>query len=220
MTPSDTISPTVFVVAAHQPTLDALEVSLDVIGFAVRAFSDLGHFLYFYRPQMPGCLLIELQSMERPIDELTEQLTQAIHRLPTILIAEKPHAASLLKLGQLRMADLLPRPFDREALVAHVQRALALDVDLRERDAQIVALQERIRQLDHRDRETLEMILAGESNKTMAAKLRLTQRAVEMRRSAIMRKLKVASVAELTSLAAPTGELVNIGTAAIDRQYQ
>jgi DNA-binding NarL/FixJ family response regulator len=48
--------------------------------------------------------------------------------------------------------------------------------------------------------ETLRLIQAGESNKAMAAKLLLTERAVEMRRSAIMRKLQVNSVAELLEL--------------------
>jgi FixJ family two-component response regulator len=220
MTPSDTISPTVFAVADDQPTLDALEVSLDVLGFAVRAFSSLEHFSYFYRPEVPGCLLLDLHSIGQGVDGLTAQLKQVANRLPTIVIAESDDASSPLKLDGLRAADVMPRSFDRDTLVEHVRRALALDAEWRERDAQIAALEERIRQLDNRDRETLEMMQAGESNKTMAAKLRLTQRAVEMRRSAIMRKLKVASVAELTSLAALPNVLAEVRTAVSERQYR
>jgi len=52
-----------------------------------------------------------------------------------------------------------------------------------------------------RDRETLELLLAGTSNKSMAAKLFISERAVEMRRAAIMRKLQVRSLAELLELA-------------------
>ena len=69
------------------------------------------------------------------------------------------------------------------------------------RDADYAALEDRIRRLSDRERETLEMIQAGESNKMMAAKLFVTERAIEMRRAAIMRKLQVGSVAELLDLA-------------------
>jgi FixJ family two-component response regulator len=61
-------------------------------------------------------------------------------------------------------------------------------------------LSSRIARLSERERETLALIQAGCSNKAMAARLFLSERAVEMRRSAIMRKLQVSSVAELLDL--------------------
>jgi FixJ family two-component response regulator len=96
--------------------------------------------------------------------------------------------------------DFLEKPIDYDTLLDHVEQALALDAEWRKRDAKYTALAERIHQLSDRDRETLELIQAGESNKSMAAKLFLTERAVEMRRAAIMKKLDVGSVAELLDL--------------------
>ena len=71
--------------------------------------------------------------------------------------------------------------------------------------------------LSPRERETLAMIQAGESNKSMAAKLCLTERAVEMRRSAIMRKMQVRSVAELVDLTVTHRILADLRQAAKNR---
>jgi FixJ family two-component response regulator len=130
-----------------------------------------------------------------------EQLVREGKRLPVIFItahADVPTAVAAMKSGAL---EFLEKPFDREMLLERVKSALALDAKWREREAEFAAIAERIRRLNDRDQETLELILAGESNKSMAAKLFLTERAVEMRRSAIMKKLDVRSLAELLDLA-------------------
>ncbi len=71
--------------------------------------------------------------------------------------------------------------------------------------------------LSAREGETLVLIQAGESNKSMAATLGLTERAVEMRRSAIMKKLGVRSVAALVDLAATHRILAELRQAAMNR---
>ncbi len=103
-----------------------------------------------------------------------------------------------MKTGAL---EFLEKPFDRHNLLERVHGAIKLDAEWRRRDADFAAVEERIRRLNERDRETLELVLAGESNKAMAAKLYITERAVEMRRSAIMKKLEVQSLAQLLDLA-------------------
>jgi two-component system response regulator FixJ len=96
--------------------------------------------------------------------------------------------------------EFLEKPFDGATLAELVRKGLELDAQWRRREADFAALKERVERLSERDRETLNLILAGESNKTMAAKLFISQRAVEMRRAAIMRKLDVRSLAELLDL--------------------
>jgi FixJ family two-component response regulator len=132
--------------------------------------------------------------------ELYEQMLREGNRLPVIFItahADVPTAVAAMKTGAL---EFLEKPFDRHNLLERVQAAIQLDATWRERDAAFSAVEERIQRLNERDRETLELVLVGESNKSMAAKLFLTERAVEMRRSAIMKKLEVQSLAELLDL--------------------
>jgi FixJ family two-component response regulator len=111
--------------------------------------------------------------------------------------ADVPTAVAAMKSGAV---EFLEKPFDRDTLLNRVQRALELDDQWRSQDAKFASLAARIAVLNERDRETLQMIQAGESNKAMAAKLFISERAVEMRRSSLMKKLQVGSVAELIDL--------------------
>jgi DNA-binding NarL/FixJ family response regulator len=68
--------------------------------------------------------------------------------------------------------------------------------------------------------ETLQLIQTGESNKSMAAKLFLSERAIEMRRSAIMKKLQVGSVAELLDLTTTHRILTELRQATAERRIR
>jgi FixJ family two-component response regulator len=121
-------------------------------------------------------------------------------RLPVIFITGNADVSTAVTAMKCGATDFLEKPLDADILIDRVQKALALDSEWRRREADHAAIADRIRQLSDRERETLRLIQAGESNKSMAAKLFLTERAVEMRRSAIMKKLQVRSVAELLEL--------------------
>ncbi|HEY4234700.1 MAG TPA: response regulator [Lacipirellulaceae bacterium] len=220
MTPADTTSPTVFVVDDDEQMRDSLEVLLEVVGFAVRPFASPGSFQRYYRPQMPGCLLLDIRMPRQDGLALYEQLLSAGKRLPMIFITVQADALTPETAMRTGAIELLEKPFDREMLVDRVRKALALDAQWRQRDADIAALEERVRRLSDRERETLEMIEAGQSNKAMAAKLFLTERAVEMHRSAIMRKLQVGSMAELVDLTATPNILAELRTAAGEAQFR
>jgi FixJ family two-component response regulator len=190
----------VFIVDDDQPLLDSLVAFLRGRGFQVHAFSTARSFLQFYRPEMCGCLVLDTRMPRQDGLNFYKQLLREGKRLPVIFIsaqADVPMAVAAMKTGAI---EFLEKPIDYDTLLDHVEQALALDADWRKRDAEYTVLAERIRQLSGRDRETLELIQAGESNKAMAAKLFLTERAVEMRRAALMRKLQVGSVAELLDL--------------------
>jgi FixJ family two-component response regulator len=132
--------------------------------------------------------------------QLYEILLQEGKRLPVIFItahADVTTAVAAMKTGAI---DFLEKPFARNSLVDLVRKALEMDAQWRTREAEFAALKGQVETLSVRERETLSLILAGESNKSMAAKLLITERAVEMRRAGIMRKLKVRTLAELLDL--------------------
>lgn len=194
-------NPTVFVVDDDDEMRDSLKALLDVLGFAVRTFPSGSAFEHFYQANMSGCLLLDIRMPKQTGLELYEKLLKAGKRLPVIFItahADVQTAVAAMKTGAV---EFLEKPFERQRLLDRVQAALALDNQWREREARYAAIDERIRRLSDRERETLERILAGDSNKAMAGKLFLTERAVEMRRSSIMKKLEVGSLAELLDLA-------------------
>jgi FixJ family two-component response regulator len=193
-------SPTVFVVDDDDEMLSSLQALLDVLEFAVRTFPSASGFARFYQADMPGCLVLDIRMPRQSGLELYEQLLHEGKRLPVIFItahADVPTAVAAMKTGAL---EFLEKPFDRQKLLERVQAALALDAKWRDRNAEFAAIEDRIRRLSDREQATLDLILAGKSNKSMAAKLCLTERAVEMRRSSIMKKREARSLAELLDL--------------------
>ena len=133
--------------------------------------------------------------------ELYEQLVREGKRLPVIFItahADVTTAVAAMKSGAI---EFLEKPFDHETLRDRITKALALDADWRRREAEFNAVAQRIARLNDRERETLELILAGAANKVMASRLFISERAVEMHRARIMHKLQVNSLAELVDLA-------------------
>ncbi len=217
MQPPSPNSPTVFVVDDDEQLRDSLRALLEVLNFQVRAFSTPGSFHRYYRAGMPGCLLLDLRMPRQNGLQLYEQLLREGKRLPVIFVtahADVTSAVAAMKSGAI---EFLEKPFDRETLLDLVIKALKLDSEWRAQDAQLKALESRIACLSERERETLVLIQAGDSNKAMAAKLFLTERAVEMRRSAIMRKLQVGSVAELLDLTITHRILSDLRTASDQR---
>lgn len=193
--------PNVFVVDNDQPLLDFLVELLSPLGFRVRPFSTSDSFMRFYRPEMPGCLILDICMPRQNGLELYKKLLLEGKRIPVIFVtahADVSMAVAAMKTGA---TDFLEKPFDRKILLDRVEQALMLDAERRRQDSHYAAIAERFEELSDRERETLELIQAGESNKSMADMLFLSERAVEMRRAAIMKKLRVGSVAELLNLA-------------------
>ncbi len=193
--------PTVFVVDDDRQMLDSLTALLAAMQFTARAFASAQEFHGFYEPSMPGCLVLDVKMPVQDGLELYEQLVREGKRVPVIFItahADVSMAVAAMKTGAI---EFLEKPFARELLLDRVEKALALDAKWRCREAEYGVVDQRIRLLTKREQETLELILAGAANKLMASKLQISERAVEMRRAAIMQKLQTRSLAELVELA-------------------
>lgn len=201
MTSVQNNTPTVYVVDDDRPLRDSLVGLIKAMEFPAQGFSSAAGFHRFYRSRLPGCLVLDVRMPGQGGLELYQQLLQEGKRLPVIFItahADVPTAIAAMKTGAV---EFLEKPFDREALRAHIEKAIALDAAWRRQEEKFNALDRRIARLNARDLETLQLIIAGTSNKVMAARLFISERAVEMRRAAIMRKVEVRSLAELLDLA-------------------
>ncbi len=193
--------PTVFVVDDDRAMRDSLVMLIETMGFAARGFASGGEFHRFYSSPAPGCLVLDIRMPRQSGVELYEQLLREGKRLPAIFMtahADVSTAVAAMKTGAI---EFLEKPFDRETLLTRIGKALALDADWRRREAELSAVSQRIARLNDRERETLELILAGAANKVMASRLFISERAVEMRRARLMHKLQVNSLAELIDLA-------------------
>jgi FixJ family two-component response regulator len=193
--------PTVFVVDDDADVRHSLELLLRAMKFGVRSFASADEFHRYYRPAYPGCLVLDVKMPRQGGLDLYQQLLHEGKRLPVIFItahAEVTTAVAAMKTGAI---EFLVKPFDRPTLLNRIEKALRLDAQWRAREREFTQLEMQIARLSTRERATLELIVAGVPNKSMATQLQISERAVEMRRANLMRKLGVRSTAELLDIA-------------------
>jgi FixJ family two-component response regulator len=199
--PPDTIEKqTVFVVDDDKHVRESLCLLLESRGYRVASFADGESFLRFYQREMAGCLILDVCMPRLSGLQLYERMLRERKRIPVIFVTAHPNVSTAVAAMKAGAIEFLEKPFDCAILVDRVETALAIDAKWRASERAFAALADRVARLTVRDRETLALIRQGLTNKAIAKRLRLTERAVEMRRSTIMRKLRVRTVAELIEL--------------------
>ena len=192
--------PTVFVVDDDASFLTSVARLLRASGFVVKTFASAAELLAGLEPEVPGCLLVDLQMPGMSGLELQEALARTPKPLPLVFLTghgEVPDAVRAVRRGA---EDFLAKSAPKQELLDAVKRALARDAHERAERARVQALRARFEALTERDREVLQHVLRGQLNKQIAADLGIDERSVKRHRTAITTKLGVHSVAELTKL--------------------
>ncbi|ADG68870.1 response regulator receiver [Planctopirus limnophila DSM 3776] len=200
MTIPPVMSPTVFVVDDDEDLRDSVVTLLRASGYVVRSFVSGDDFASKYQQTQPGCLLLDIRMPGIGGLELYQQLLLQGRRLPVIFMtahASVEIAVTAMKSGAI---EFLEKPFESQRLLKLVAQALELDAAWRQSESRFERLETAVQELSATDIETLDLILQGESNKGMATRLFISERAIELRRQRLMRKLKVQSLAELLQL--------------------
>jgi FixJ family two-component response regulator len=201
----NTPAPVIRVVDDDVSFLTAVARLLRASGFAVKAFASAADFLAQPEPDVPGCVLADLQMPGLSGLDLQNALAQAGHRLPVVFLSGHGDIAATVRAMRGGAEDFLTKCAPKQELLDAVKRALARDARERAERARQGALRARFDALTPRDREVLTHVLAGRLNKQIADDLRIDERSVKRHRTSIMLKLHVQSVAELTHLVHEAG---------------
>lgn len=192
--------PTVYVVDDDPDMRDSLRWLMTTVGLRAQVYGSAAEFLEGFSPSGPGCLVFDVRMPGTSGLDLYERLVARGEGMPVIFItafADVPMAIRALKSGALEFVE---KPFNRQDLLDRVQRAIEEDIARRRERAGRDALLARFRSLTEKEREVLALIKDGKPNKAISTELDITPRAVEMRRSSLMKKLNVRSLAELLRL--------------------
>ena len=187
----------IFIVDDDPHVRDSLAMLLEAAGYAPRSFESAAAFLASEAPKARGCLVVDVQMPEMNGLELQNELAARRSPLTVIIMTghgDIPIAVQAMKAGAL---DFLEKPFDDEVLLDSVRRALerassAADHADAARDAQT-----RLALLTEREREVLDLIVAGKANKVIAYDLSISPRTVEIHRSRVMEKMGANNLADL-----------------------
>lgn len=202
---SGTSKQTVYVVDDDDAVRDALTMLLRSVGQPVEAFDSGVAFMERYRPDLAGCLILDIRMPKMSGLEVQQRLRELGSTLPVIFITghgDIPMAVQAIKEGA---ADFIQKPFRDQDLLDRIHSALELDMRHRFEDSQRATLQTRLESLTEREREVMLMVVAGKANKVIALDLNLSQRTVEIHRARVMEKMQARSLADLVKMAIDLG---------------
>ena len=192
--------PTVFVVDDDEGVRNSLRFLLKSVGLASRTLSSATEFLDTYRPNQPGCLVLDVRMPGMSGLELQQQLNVRGATIPVIFITGHGDVPMAVEAMQHGAFDFLQKPFRDQDLIDRIQRALERDVRSRTALAEHAKIRQRIASLTPREREVMTLMTQGKPNKIMAADLGVSQRTVEIHRARVMEKSGATSLAQLVRM--------------------
>ena len=192
--------PAVFIIDDDRQVREVMRELLEDEGHAVEDYESSEAFLDAWRPGRESCLIIDAYLPGISGLELLAQLRTAGHLPPAIMITgngEVSIAVQAMKAGAL---DFIEKPVTHAVLTASVARALEHGRDAGARTAWQTSAASHLAGLTGRQRQIMELVLAGHPSKNIAADLGISQRTVENHRASIMRKSGAKSLPALARL--------------------
>jgi len=181
---------------------DSLAWLLESCGVACLSYPSAEDFLADWLPSFSGCILLDIRMGGMSGPELFEVLCERGCRMPVIFLTghgDVPMAVAALKRGAF---DFVEKPFNDNELVDRVVEALKLDATQRLAASDADSLSARLGRLTTREREVMELVLAGKLNKLIADELQISMRTVEVHRANLFDKMGVRTAVELAQLLA------------------
>jgi FixJ family two-component response regulator len=191
----------VFVVDDDPSIRGSLDSLLRSVGLDVQLFSSAQEFMPAKRPDLPGCLVLDVRLPGMSGLTFQEELGKTGIALPVIFITgygDVPMTVRAMKAGAV---EFLTKPIDDQVLLDAVHAAIERDRARRQQAEGLAALKGRYEQLTAREKEVMKLIVAGRVNKQIAAVLGLSVVTVKVHRGQVMRKMLAKSVAELVRMA-------------------
>lgn len=205
--------PLVFVVESDREFRDAIRMMLEADGRSVEEAEDGEAFLSNHRYGRGGCLLVGADLPGITGLDLLKCLSQQGQMIPVIMTTGKADVRAAVNAMKAGAFDVLERPVCGLELLAAVARALDKSRDCGRLTAQQENAASHVACLTIRQQQILELVLAGQPSKNIAADLGISQRTVENHRASIMRKTGSRSLPALTRLA-----IAAAGFAGYDRE--
>jgi FixJ family two-component response regulator len=194
------VTETVFIVDDDASLREGLSDLLDAAGLRTVCFSSAEDFVEHWTPDMAGCLLLDVRLPGMNGMELQGQIAELGITLPIIIMTahgDIPMVRKALKAGAV---EFLTKPFDGGELLESVRQAFARDRANRRAESQLSTIQARLDTLTERERQTLELVTAGLTNKEIGDELHLSIVTVKLHRGNLMRKMRAESLADLVKM--------------------
>jgi len=199
------MSRNVYVIDDDEAMRDSLNFLLDSFGFVATLFETAQPFLDALPTLAFGCVVSDVRMPGIDGIELLKRLKALRSTFPIVVMTghgDVPLAVEAMKLGAM---DFLEKPFEDERLIAMIESALRLAEPAAKSDAVAQDIAARIASLSPRERQVMDGLVAGLSNKLIAREYDISPRTIEVYRANVMTKMQAGSLSELVRLAMRAG---------------
>ncbi|BBK38789.1 transcriptional regulatory protein FixJ [Allostella sp. ATCC 35155] len=204
---SHEVERTVHIVDDDAGVRSALTMLMRSAGLDVETYDSAARFLERAATIVPGCVLLDVRMPDLNGLELQRLLSDRGIALPIVVMTGHGDVSTAVQAMKAGAVDFVEKPFDDDHILRLVEEALARGATdyRRSREAADAAIL--VGQLTQRERDVLERLIAGRSNKLIAYELGISPRTVEIYRANMMEKLKARTVSEAVRVAILAGVL-------------
>lgn len=193
--------PVVYIVDDDKAIRDSLGMLMKSIGFESRAYESAEDFLNEADLYAPGCLVVDIRMEGMSGLELQQLLNKKEIKLPVIIITGHGDVPMAVQAMQAGAVDFLEKPYDNNVLVARIKQCLTDASESQEKLRFVADAKKRLSRLTPREREVMNLLVAGKHNKIIAKELSISVRTAEAHRAKVMKKLRAESLSDIVRLA-------------------
>lgn len=199
-------SPLLYVVDADDTSRQLTSLLLRNEGYQVKEFAAGRSFLELTPALQAGCVVLNVSSCELEALTVLRELKARRTNLPVIAMGQSCSDISVaVRAMKAGAVDWLETPCRPDALLSSIASASAELREVQEQDRAAELAKARISAMTSREREVLNGLLCGGTNKTIGRALGLSPRTVEIHRAHVMERLGARTLPELVSVAIAAG---------------
>lgn len=173
---------------------------VESVGLPVKTFATGMEFLDSDAPGHAGCVILDIRMPGMSGIDVFEELKARAIEIPVLFLTGHGDVHLAVRAMKSGAFDFIEKPFNDQLLLDLIQKAIRQDSNNTSARIQLDSIQERLNNLTVRERQVLDGVVGGESNKIIAGSLNLSEKTIEFHRAKMMEKMKAATLADLIKM--------------------
>jgi two-component system, LuxR family, response regulator FixJ len=178
----------------------SLEWLIESVNLPVKTFANGMEFLDSEAPFEPGCVILDIRMPGLSGIDVFEELKSRSSSIPVIFLTGHGDVHLAVRAMKTGAFDFVEKPFNDQLLLDLVQKAITSDEETASLRGELGEIKIRMDNLTAREREVLNGVVAGGSNRSIAEELNLSEKTIEFHRSKMMEKMEAGSLANLIQM--------------------
>jgi two-component system response regulator FixJ len=190
----------VFLVDDDQDMRESIRSLLRSVGLPLESYSTAQEFLEKFDPEKPGCLVLDVRMPGMSGLDLQQRLRDRGIDLPIIIISGHADVSIAVRAIKAGAVDLIEKPFNDQLLLDRIHQALEENTRREHHKVESAEVLTRMAELTPREKEVLDKVVSGMTNKNIAIELGISRKTLDIHRSKVLQKMKAESIADLVRM--------------------